>query len=300
MNAQTVCRAKNKNRCWKHGTELGIIANEKTLKIISLHADGLIPDIQPDFIKNKSLKTLNAPVLAYAISSYATNTPHIDEKKISQALLMASELHKNQSRANRGLHDRTPYVEHPYRNALRSIRFNSDSTEQIVGSILHDTVEDSPFEFSEKYTGKKAATEEEARENSLRYIQNNFGTRAEKIVRGVSNPIIDTKGWTVEQKNKLYYDHVAESIVDSDVFVVKVCDFIDNAGSLHHNVGKGLNPTGIQRRSSKYLPVANLLQERLTSNTNPIQLSPEDKTKMYSQLENIKTRLTRLAKNDAS
>lgn len=295
MTNPTVCRAKDKAKCWKHGDRHGFVANEKIMKIVEMHSEGYLKDIQPHFINMKSLKTLNAPVLAYAIMSHAKTEKQIDEKQVNQAILIASQLHETQTRANRGLHDRTPYIEHPLRNALRSIRYECNNTEQIVGSILHDTVEDSPIEFSERYARIKTGDEKEARENSFAYIRNTFGSRVEKIVRGVSNPIVDTRGWTIEEKNKLYYDHVAESIPDPDVFLVKACDFIDNAGSLHHNVGKGLNPEGIRRRSMKYLPVATLLQERLTSQDNPINIKAAQREKMFNQLEQIKQRLAILA-----
>ena len=61
-------------------------------------------------------------------------------KDLESAISLATTLHKNQSRGARGTLKRTPYIEHPLRNAIRLIRLGNTEQDVIIANVLHDMV----------------------------------------------------------------------------------------------------------------------------------------------------------------
>lgn len=289
------CRAKDPSRCWKHGTQQGIIAHENITKLMSVSSPKYF--LNEEQRASKPIKELSPSGLALALMDEVRKLPDVDETKIKEAILLASDLHKTDTRSNRGRYDSTAYIEHPLRNTLRSIRYYGTTSQTvIIGSLLHDTVEDHPFEISEKYFGVKAETEEEARSNSFKYIEQQFGPEVYAMVKGMSNPITP-KYMPSHEKNAIYAQHVGEAIEDKNVCIGKVADFVDNAVGLHHNLKGGMAKESIRRRAVKYLPVCDILSSRLKRDEeeNELPVSREGLQTMLTQLESGRKSLLKLA-----
>jgi hypothetical protein len=187
------------------------------------------------------LKEMDATLLRSAILD-AAREADLDIELISRALDIAAYAHRNQTRASRGKMPRVHYIEHPYRVALRVIRYGlRDVTEQelqdgIIAAILHDTVEDCAKELALVLLGiDTPVTEAEARAHLLGFYAREFGTVVSLTVQRLSNPL-SSKKLTREESNAEYVDHVLEAIVDALVFIIKFADFADNALSLHHSM----------------------------------------------------------------
>ena len=255
MNKNVRCQAKNPSTCWRHGTGIGFNANRAIKDVLSDHKPSA------DEFTRRALKTYESEELASVLMSLAQKHPTMNSKRIKDGILLAADLHKTDTRANRARHDRTPYIEHPLRNTIRIFRYGCEEEHIIIGSLLHDTVEDHPFEIAREYAKKEPASEEEAREISFAYIEKRFGKKTADMVRGMSNPISEDKYAPAEQKNREYADHVAEAIEDPAVLIGKTSDFTDNALSLHHTE-KGMTSISLHKKSTKYLGVIDKLEAR--------------------------------------
>ncbi len=295
--ADVKCRAKNPETCWKHGSQTpGSHAYAVIRQAIQLQPETVRATTTPT---TTPLKQLSSGSLATEIYSYAIRTEGVNVEKVRKAILLAADLHQPDSRSNRGDLPRTPYIEHPLRNALRSIRYGGGSTTLIIGNLLHDTVEDHPLEFANRY-GKHnfvAGEEDKAREACFVYIKKTFGTEAMEMVRGMSNPIEldkEHKFSPASHRNQIYADHVEEAIQNPNVLVGKVCDFTDNAVGLYHNAkGQAMDTKGIMKRAKKYLPVCDILEKRLLKakleKNFPVPIAGID-----AMLQQIRTGRTRL------
>ena len=74
--SETKCRAKNPSRCWKHGTQQGIVANEIIIDVINT------PPVKYFITKEErletSLKELNSTGLTLTIIDEAEASENID------------------------------------------------------------------------------------------------------------------------------------------------------------------------------------------------------------------------------
>lgn len=276
--ADVKCRAKNPANCWKHGSQQGKVAYEKIQTIVANSDQKYF--LTAEERAAQPLKKLTPVGLALTLLDQCKLNPNLNEVRIKNAILMAANLHQEDLRSNRGRYDKTAYIEHPLRNAVRAIRYGCNDETVIIGSLFHDIVEDHPFELSEQYCGIVAKTEQEARDNSYKYLRNAYGERVANMVEGMSNPIVDRYTPAVE-KNRIYAEHVQEAIQNPDVCVGKVCDFVDNAVGLVHNMNGTMNPVGIAKRAKKYLPVCDIIETHLVAqknnNTLPVPLEGIDK-----------------------
>jgi (p)ppGpp synthase/HD superfamily hydrolase len=255
MNNNVRCQAKNPSTCWRHGIGIGFNAHRAIKDVLSDHKPSV------DEFTRRELKTYESEELASVMMSLAQKHPTMKSKRIREAMLLASDLHKTDTRANRAHHDRTPYIEHPLRNTIRIFRYGCEKEHIIIGSLLHDTVEDHPFEIAREYAKKEPANEAEAREISYSYIEKKFGKKVSNMVRGMSNPISEDKYAPAAVKNLEYSNHVAEAIEDPDVLIGKTSDFTDNALSLHHTE-KGMTSISLYKKATKYLGVIDVLEAR--------------------------------------
>jgi hypothetical protein len=256
MNNNVRCQAKNPSTCWRHGTGLGFNANRAIKDVLADHK----PKV--DEFTRRELKTYESEEMASVLMSLVQKHPTMNSKRIREAMLMAADLHKVDTRANRAHHDRTPYIEHPLRNTIRIFRYECEEEHVIIGSLLHDTVEDHPFEIAREYAKTNPATEEEAREISYSYIEKKFGRKTADMVRGMSNPIETDKYRPAAEKNITYANHVKEAIEDGSVLIGKISDFTDNALSLHHTE-KGMTSASLYKKATKYLLVVDVFEARL-------------------------------------
>lgn len=257
MTNSVRCQAKNPETCWRHGTGLGFSANRAIKDVLTNKTKP-----KTDEFTRRELKTYESEELALVLMSLIDKSNSMTSKSVKEALLLASDLHKSDTRANRAAHDRTPYIEHPLRNTIRILRYRCDTQSIVIGSLLHDTVEDHPFEIARQYAKQEPTDENHAREIAYSYIQKRFGKRTSEMVRGMSNPIAEDKYMPAAEKNAIYCAHVAEAIENPDVLIGKVSDITDNAFSLHHTE-IGMSSASIYKKATKYLGVIDVLENRL-------------------------------------
>jgi (p)ppGpp synthase/HD superfamily hydrolase len=195
-------------------------------------------------IKNKlqqlRLKEMDPGSLTLALMSDVrtlANDALLEEKPVFNALHVATFLHRNQTRANRKNLPRTPYIEHPLRNALRVLRWGCTEQDIIVAALLHDTIEDCVDDIILYYMGNDPAPleEQEKRDMAVAWMAEEFGAEVSRIVLAVSNDITPDN-MTKEEKRASYALHIEKIIAnDPAVFLVKFSDFVDNAVGLYHN-----------------------------------------------------------------
>lgn len=294
-----VCKAKNPATCRVHGVLPGVSAYSAIEHIMSLPQNdfsALLVDSRVEKINTFPLKKLSPTGLSLVLLQNC-DTLNVNTEKIKESLILAAELHQEDVRSQRGPHHRTAYIEHPLRNTIRAIRCGVEDEATLIGSLLHDTVEDHPYELSKK-NNVETDVETVARAEAFKYIENRFGKEVKEMVEGMSNPIIKDKYTPAVIKNKVYADHVKEAINQPRVFVGKACDFIDNAVGLYHNVNS-MEPKSIYKKALKYSPVADIFLEHIkilkTHNNNPI-ISYEGLTVIEDQITVGKKSLARLLK----
>ena len=222
-------------------------------------------------LKEVPLKELDQAGLAEAI---LTATAGFDRAySIADALETATFLHRNQTRANRGNQPRTPYIEHPLRNALRLLRWGVTDPDLIIAALLHDTVEDCAEDIVKILLGGGPATfphtPDMMQKNALEWV-GTYGRRAARLVGAVTNPPAP-EGLTKAERNQLYVRFVAEHIFnDAAVFLIKFTDYVDNALGLHHN-NVAPNKAMVAKLAAKYLPLADVFEAELVRNNAAIR-----------------------------
>lgn len=218
----------------------------------TLQGSGLPP------VSRSSMKIMDAPALKRALyreSHFAGPSLLV----LQAAATFAEELHEGQTRSG-AIQGRvnTPYVEHPLRNALRLVRMGVRDQDLLTASLLHDTVEDCSARFVELYLPGKNFSPVEAREALANHIRKNFGERTYRLVLGVTNPYQSSKerrAMSQEEKHSAYQKQVKAEIDSSPtILLVKLMDYMDNAGSLHHSLEDELPRA--RRQADKYLPLA--------------------------------------------
>lgn len=203
-----------------------------------------------------------------------------DQKEIYDALMLMFTLHIYQKDRPEG----SPYVSHPLAVAQKAISMapNPDK-DLVIAALMHDTIEDQSDKLA-TMDGQIDPTlsEEQKTLKSLAEVQNKYGERVASIVSHLSNPdfdaILESQGITKDnpeyknRKNELYANHVAESIEDPDVLIIKLADFSENALKLS-NLPEGDRK---QKLIAKYVPVMKIFVERLQRNN----LFPEYQEKL--------------------
>jgi len=195
--------------------------------------------------------------------------------KVSEAIALASDLHGKQFRkGNRGSVTNPPYIEHPLRNTLRIIRLGCAEESAIVGSVLHDTVEDTADVFVKRqgWSNRQAQDEHAARAVLTTHIERAFGIETRQVVIAVTNeiPSRDPKIMTTAEKHAEYVQHLWDQVLHSPkAFMVKISDFIDNATGLYHGVGS-IDPTKLKNQATKYLLSIPAFQKGLDTLDLPI------------------------------
>lgn len=193
--------------------------------------------VTEDYLHSLDGKYLHSPVLMVFASSNL-EWGDLSQEQVLLALEKASLWHEGQTRvARQGA--REPYINHPKRNMLRAYTWGVVDAEVLVAILLHDVVED----CADKITEHKFNNEKDAKKTSLEVVEELFSPRVANLVSAVTNPISDVAGKTKEEKRKQYADHLSTVLSDSDVFIVKAADFVDNAGSLASSFNS--NKTGM-------------------------------------------------------
>lgn len=213
-----------------------------------------------------------------------------DQEKINQALLEMIEFHKDQ----KDRPDGRPYISHPLEVSRIVIEdFDIKDTELIQASLLHDTVEDQGIKLAKpelKFKYSKAIDndnfeedhQDEIRALALLKIAKQYDDRVANILDKLSSPDFDklakedTDPQDIEKfqarKHELYKEHIAESIKDPDVLIIKLADF------LHNFTDAGRLPESSQKEKfrSKYIPVMPIFKERLLDKSRPLMIPKRD------------------------
>lgn len=236
------------------------------------------------------IKEMDADGLAHdllnRVDEFAENP-----EEYSDILELTSVLHAHQKRRNRMHHETTPYIEHTLRASLRLIKAGVRDENVIRAAMLHDSLEDGSQVFVSSFTDGKSDNENQAREVLNSYITQKHGKETARLVRAVTNPVSpppDQKP-TAEEKNRKYFEHVRAAITDDNaVTLIKLSDFIDNAGSLHHTDVPGKEATSL-KQAVKYLPCVGLFRDELRKGND---LLPDDSIDRFiSQLNRTESRI---------
>lgn len=242
------------------------------------------------------LKDMDGSLLAAAVMDAASSAGVARLKDLNEAIIIASYLHRNDTRGNRGLIPRDMYITHPLRNTLRLIRYGITDSNVLIACVLHDTVEDHPEEILTDLAGQsiEGVSAEDIRMRAISFLAGRFGNQAADIVLAVSNPIMDKSGMSKEEKRVLYAVKVEQAIAISvEVFLVKFADVYDNAGSLHHTTGNPKSMT--DHLTLKYLPLMDILRKALIRYKNELPAGVADY--MWEHLTSVTSRLEKLKRD---
>jgi len=213
-------------------------------------------------LSETALKEMDSGSLVLTLQGVTHELPEADRSRILDAATDAAWLHKDQLRGNRAGLPRAPYVEHPLRNTVRLARWGVTDTDVLVASLLHDAAEDADQQIAQLRRGPEAAeamSGQERRTEAISWVKDKYGERVAGIVEAVSNPVSEGEVSRAEQV-ATYREHVSAAIAaDPGAGLVKWADYVDNAGSLHHNE---LNPKTIAR-AEKYQEMVPVWREQL-------------------------------------
>lgn len=226
-----------------------------------------------------------------------------DKALLDSSINLATYLHSDQRRkAVINGRRNTPYIEHPLRNTLRLIRLGVRDKDVLISAVLHDTVEDCAQIFVKDYLNDSTPyTEAEARAVLVNHIEEKYGPDVRRITLGVTLPPVGANEHRVQrteqEKREAYRDTVVEEIsTDPQVFLVKLTDIFDNAGSLHHAQPDELK--GAVRRARKYILVVPTLKEKLTEFKGQLGVDERGYSHMQFKLKNLEARLHKLIADD--
>lgn len=226
------------------------------------------------------LKDMDPAMLVFSLSEEISEID-LDQDERSQimaAAVVATHLHRRQTRMVRGNMPKVPYIEHPLRVTLRLVRWGVTDAQTLCAALLHDTVEDAAEEMLTYYAGRPASevkdlTEALRRDIALDWLEDRFEMPTALFVHRVTNPVKST-GIT-------YAEHI-RSIEPLEALLIKASDLVDNAGSLPHQYGD-VKDSFIVKRLDKYVDAVSVIIESL-----------EDRRLQYPQTSSL-----RMAANQA-
>jgi (p)ppGpp synthase/HD superfamily hydrolase len=213
-----------------------------------------------------------------------------DQREIYDATMLMFTLHIYQKDRPEG----SPYVSHPLAVSEKVISMSPNpDKELVIAALLHDSAEDQADKLASLSKDERQGLTD--REKALAAIQNRYGGRVSNIVSRLSNPdfdaVLESQGMTkdnpqyTEAKNKLYAEHVAESIEDPDVLVIKLADFSENALKLS-NLPTETEAQIAQKQKfiDKYVPVMKIFVDRLQRDN----LFPEYQQKLMEEYNGLR------------
>jgi hypothetical protein len=173
--------------------------------------------------------------------------PEPDQRRLSQALALASRLHAADRR------EREPYVNHLLRVAVRVMsHYRVRDADVVCAALLHDAVEDHAAELAPDGTQRAA----------LAALAGQFGPRVAELVGAVTNPEYAPG----RDQHEQYREHVADSLRRNPwARVIKASDFADNGAGLIHTTGPRLH-----KLAGKYAPLVPVLQELIARPDTPL------------------------------
>lgn len=219
------------------------------------------------------LKEMDAAMLVFELSREVERVILDPEERaiVMSAAMLATHLHRHQTRRVRGDLPFVPYIEHPVRNALRLIRFGKTAYRLIAAALLHDVVEDCAKEIALELAAAnlipfyvRLDTAKGRREVALIWLAEQFDDHISGVVEKVSHKIGSTRADYQPSMEMLTAAAIeaAEAAASGSIFdpfaidalFVKAVDLLDNAGSLRHQLAAGEDASLILNRAQKYLP----------------------------------------------
>lgn len=163
-----------------------------------------------------------------------------DHELIQLSFQLGLALHADDKRTN------GHYTDHLMRVMLHVIEdFGIEDPNLIAAAPLHDVFEDHPRDLVFALTGEKPTNRADARRIGRQALATLTNEEVVEIIETVTNPEL-SEG---ENKIQVYTRHTQELIANSPKGrVLKLADFIDNAGGNHATVGEKQ-----QRLDEKYM-----------------------------------------------
>jgi hypothetical protein len=227
-----------------------------------------------------ALKEMDAALLSYAIL-HESGLLGVEPGPLSDAMKVAAYVHRDDRRAalRDGVQD--PYIVHPFRLVLRLVRYGCADPAVLAAAALHDTVEDHPDDVVALFPAESAGSALDA----LAALAVQFGPDVASLVAAVTNPPTPPGA----DRLVVYQEHVTRIVADPRVFLVKVADFVDNAGSLRHLAAGPMRT----RLEARYAPLVPVYQAALATHEATLadRLPPSGRARLTKHLTRIAHRL---------
>ncbi|MDL4815122.1 HD domain-containing protein [Actinomadura opuntiae] len=208
----------------------------------------------PGFLETLPLHTITAVYgeagLRDRFAREILRFPEPDWRRLSTALALASDLHRQDRRVSE------PTINHLLRVTLRVMcHYRVDDVDVLVAALLHDSVEDHPADLA-------GDGHDDPAEAALGVLEAEFGPRVAGLVRAVTNPVYD-RGRDVHAQ---YRAHVAANLDRHPAArIIKVSDFTDNGVGLMHTTGPK-----VRKLARKYRPLVPELKELIARPDTPL------------------------------
>lgn len=223
------------------------------------------------------------PSMLYVAALHEGADLQVDVARLGAAMELAAFLHRDDTRSNRKSLPVDTYVTHPFRIVLRLIRYGCSDDDVLCAAALHDTVEDHPGELvallGDAPTSRPTAEEQQA---ALDLLGQAFGGDVARIVAAVTNPPAPA-GLTESERHQVYCEHVAEVIADPQVLLVKLADFVDNAGSVRYLDDEVRRA----RLARKYAPLVPAFRAALASHGPALPVDPDGLGRIERHLDGM-------------
>lgn len=234
-----------------------------------------------------ALKEMDAALLSYAIL-HESGALGVDPVPLTEAMKVAAYVHRDDRRAalREGVQD--PYIVHPFRLVLRLVRYGCADPAVLAAAALHDTVEDHPDDVVALFPGNGSALPGNGSAlDALDVLAAQFGPDVASLVAAVTNPPTPPGG----DRQAQYHDHVARIVADPRVFLVKIADFVDNAGSLRHLADGPMRA----RLEARYAPLVPIYRAALATHERTLadRLPPTGLARLTKHISRIARRLPR-------
>ena len=235
------------------------------------------------------LREMDPALLSFAIVGLADELG-VGNPRFQDAMALAAYVHRSDRRGARGDLPLDVYITHPYRNVLRLLRYGCADEQILIAAALHDTVEDHPENITGLFDPPHSPTADDGHSaRALELLQQHFGPKAAHIVAAVTNPA-NSDGASEAARHRAYREHVADVIIDPEVFLVKFVDFVDNAGGLTFMS----DDDGRARRARKYAPLTEVFSQALEAHAAELPINAAGLEQIRKHLATIETRLADL------
>jgi len=190
--------------------------------------------ITPDHVRGLSLGKVTEDFGTIGLYTRTIDTLErnglLDNELIHLSLQLGLALHSDDYRTN------GHYTDHLMRVMLHLIEdFGIRDPNLIAAAPLHDTFEDHPRDLVLALTGEKPDNRDDARTLGRQALALLTNEEVVEIIESVTNPLV----LPGQNKLEVYTTHTRELVLRSQKGrVLKLADFIDNAGGNHATIGE--------------------------------------------------------------